>query len=110
MERLISLVPVEQVPGEPVDVAVVTLGSDGFEAGAGVVLRLRRAGLRVMTPLQERPLGAQMKRAGRSGARFALFVGKDEVAAGRFGFKDLSSGEQVDATLDDVFRKLGVHP
>ncbi len=108
MERLISLVPSGQVPGERVDVAVVTLGPEGFAAGAGMVRRLRRAGLRVVTPLLERPLGAQMKRAGRSGARFALFVGKDELAAGRFGFKDLASGEQVDATLDDVFRTLGV--
>ena len=110
MERLISLVPVDRIPQERTDVAVVTLGPDGFEAGADLVHRLRQAGLRVMSPLQERTLGAQMKRAGRSGARFALFVGKDELATGRFGFKDLTSGEQIEATLDDVCRRLGVDP
>ena len=40
-----------------------------------------------------------MKRATRSGARYALFVGKDEVAAGQYGLKDLTTGEQV--TLDE---------
>jgi len=37
-----------------------------------------------------------MKRAERLGARFALFVGANELAAGRFGLKDLSSGVQVE--------------
>jgi histidyl-tRNA synthetase len=40
-------------------------------------------------------MGTQLKRADRLGARFALFVGADEIGSGRYGLKDLSSGEQV---------------
>ena len=47
-------------------------------------------------------MGAQLKRAERQGARFALFVGKDEVTAGLYGLKDLQTGEQRQATLEDV--------
>jgi len=47
-------------------------------------------------PLTERPLGAQMKRAERLGARFALFVGEAELASGRFGLKNLATGEQIE--------------
>ena len=61
--------------------------------------RLRAAGFAAAMPLSERPMGAQLKRADRSGARYALFVGKDEIASGRFGLKDLATGEQV--TLDE---------
>jgi histidyl-tRNA synthetase len=41
-----------------------------------------------------------MRRADRSGARFAVFVGAAELEAGRFGLKDLGSGEQV--SLDEA--------
>jgi histidyl-tRNA synthetase len=57
---------------------------------------LRARGLRVAMPLTERPLGAQIKRAERLRARFALFVGEAELARGRFGLKNLTSGEQIE--------------
>ena len=53
-------------------------------------------------PLTERPLGAQMKRAERLGARFAAVRrARTSSRAGRFGLKDLATGEQ-DATLDEA--------
>jgi histidyl-tRNA synthetase len=110
MERLLSLVPEGAVPPDRIDVAVVALGPEGARAAAGVARRLRRAGISVLAPLRERPLGAQMKRADRSRARFALFVGRDEVATGRFGLKDLSSGEQVEVSLDDLIARVGEAP
>jgi histidyl-tRNA synthetase len=78
------------------DLALVALGDAGFQASIAFARSLRGRGLRVAMPLTERPLGAQMKRAERSGARFALFVGEAEIARGRFGLKDLASGEQVE--------------
>lgn len=106
MERLISLIPEGRVPEDRADVAVVALGADGFAAAAGIARGLRTAGYRVLVPLCERPLGAQMKRADRARARFALFVGKDELARGRFGWKDLATGEQIEVDLDEAVRRL----
>jgi len=37
-----------------------------------------------------------MKRAEKVGARYAVFVGESELSRGRFGMKDLATGEQVD--------------
>jgi len=108
MERLVSLVPDGRVEAERVDVAIVTLGESGWRAGTDIARALRAAGVRAVVPLQERPLGAQMKRADRVRARFALFVGQDEVDRGRFGFKDLASGQQVEVDLAEVKRRLGV--
>jgi histidyl-tRNA synthetase len=102
IERLLLLLPDDAPGGATVDLAVVALGPEGFAAAVPLTRTLREQGLAVVMPLASRPLSAQMKRAERQGARFALFVGKDEVAAGRFGLKDLSTGEQHGATLPEV--------
>jgi len=47
-------------------------------------------------------MGAQLRRADKAGARFALFVGQDELARERFGLKNLVTGEQVEAAECDV--------
>jgi histidyl-tRNA synthetase len=95
MERVLMLLPSDRVPPERVDAAVVGMGPEGWEAAAKLAQRLRNAGFSVLFPLVERPMGPQLKRADRERARFAVFVGRDELAAGLFGVKDLDSGEQT---------------
>jgi histidyl-tRNA synthetase len=50
-------------------------------------------------PLVERPVGAQLRRAVKVGARFALIVGREELKEGRFTLKELSTERQE--TLDE---------
>jgi histidyl-tRNA synthetase len=96
MERLV-LVMGEGARGDDApDVVLVGLGESGFAASVRMARALRAAGVRAAHPLVERPMGAQLKRAEKLGARFALFVGEAELARGRFGLKNLTSGEQVD--------------
>ena len=102
IERLLLLLPEGEGAAAPLDVAVIALGTEGFAAAVSLTRRLREGGVSAVMPLAERPLSAQIRRAERQGARFALFVGKDEVAAGRYGLKDLHTGEQREATLEDV--------
>ena len=90
------------------DLLLVGLGEAGFVASVSLARRLRAGGLRVAMPLVERPLGAQMKRAERVGARFALFVGEAELARGRFGLKNLTSGEQIE--VDEAGIEAAVRP
>jgi len=97
LERTILLLPDERVTPEAYDAAVVALGAEGFEASVDLTRRLRAAGLSVLSPLVERPMGAQLRRADRARARFAIFVGRDEAESGRYGLKDLRSGEQAPA-------------
>jgi histidyl-tRNA synthetase len=102
IERLLLLLPEDRGVAAPLDVAVIALGPEGFAAAVDVTRRLREGGLSAIMPLAERPLGAQLKRAERHGARFALFAGKDEVASGRYGLKDLETGEQRSVTLEEA--------
>ena len=101
MERLVLAMPARDA-GPSTDVLLVALGEAGFRASIGIARRLRAEGLRVALPVCERPLGAQMKRAERLGARFALFVGEAEIARGRFGLKNLATGEQTETGADGV--------
>ena len=96
MERLVLVMNKAAGDARGSDLLIVALGEAGFKGAIGLARSLRAKGLRVALPLTERPLGAQMKRAERLGARFALFVGANELAAGRFGLKDLSSGVQFE--------------
>jgi histidyl-tRNA synthetase len=96
MERLLLVMPEAKGDRPATDVLLVALGPDGFEAAIAMARRLRALGLSVAMPLAERPMGAQLKRSEKLGARFAVFVGKDEIEKGRFGVKDLATGEQVE--------------
>jgi len=107
MERAVLLLDDTRVRPQRPDAIVVPLGHAGLAPAHALAARLRRAGFGVVATLVERPLGAQMKRADREGARFAVFVGKDEIERGAFGVKDLASG--VQETLDEhgLFARLG---
>ena len=65
---------------------------------------LRRSGL--VVELSEGKLKRGMELANKLGARFALIVGDNELAAGRFALKDMSSGEQESLTPDEIAARL----
>ena len=49
---------------------------------------------------------ARMRKADRSGARYALIVGDDELAAGTVVVKPLRGGEQATVAVGDVADEL----
>ena len=110
MERLVLVMAESRRPRAETDLLIVGLGDAGFRASVDLARALRARGLRVAMALAERPMGAQMKRVDRLGARFALFVGESELQRGRFGLKNLASGEQIEvdeAGIDAAVRREG---
>jgi histidyl-tRNA synthetase len=107
MERLVMLLPEDRIGDASVDVALIALGAEGFAASVAMASRLRAAGVSVLSPLTERPMGAQLKRADKARARFAVFVGRDELAAGSFGFKNLRTGEQIALGEQQIVSRAG---
>ena len=95
MERVI-LVMREEPKTPDTDVAIIALGDAGFSKSSLLACELRHQGLSVSVPTASRSMGAQLKRLERAGPRFALFVGEGEIARGRFGLKNLATGEQVE--------------
>ncbi len=103
IERLlIALEKKDRLPkGEDaIDGFVVSMGAAAY--AFELMSALRRAGLRIATDFAKRSMKAQMKLAARSGARFALIVGEDEVRDRTVTIKNLSTSEQSTVAFDDV--------
>lgn len=67
---------------------------DEQDGAFALLMALRRGGIPTDAVLDGRSVKAQFKAADRAGARWALVLGADEVAAGEVTLKDLESGEQ----------------
>lgn len=101
IERLLIAAGLDEKPADPeLEAFVVTLGDAARERALPLVQELRRRGVGTMWDPTGHGLGGQMKRAGRSGARFAVLMGDDELARGAVTLKNLASGEQSEAPLD----------
>ncbi len=104
LERLLSVARLE--PPRPRFLYIVTLGEDGKRAGMTLARSFRRAGVECLIEFKDRGLKAQLGRASKLGAAWALIAGEDEVRAGRFELKDLSTGRQVAGTPDELLASL----
>jgi len=92
IERLAMLVAEPVLPS--VAVAVVAVGAEAEGPALSLLNELRRTGVAAEQGWRGN-LKKKMERAGKSGARLAMLIGSDEVAAGTVTVRDLGSGEQV---------------
>jgi histidyl-tRNA synthetase len=93
IERVVEVMRAEgQEPAEQAPHAcVVAVGDAARRKGFALAESLRRGipGLKVVLAQSASGLKAQLKRADRSGARYALILGDDEISRGQVSFKDL---------------------
>jgi histidyl-tRNA synthetase len=91
IERLIALIELEgRMPSIPMlDVYLVNQGDAAQRAAFRIAESLRGAGLSVALHAGGGSFKAQMKRADASGARVAVIIGDDEIAAGEVSIKSL---------------------
>ena len=99
IERLAMLVA--EPAAETVAVAVIPMGAAGEAAALTLLARLRAAGVSAEQGWRGN-MKKRMERADKSGARLALILGDDEVAAGEVTVRDLASGTQRRVSLGDV--------
>jgi histidyl-tRNA synthetase len=117
LERLIALL--EQQAGVPEPnphLYVVTVGEQAQRQGLLLSESLREAlpALRVLTHCGGGSFKSQFKKADRSGARFALVLGDDEVARRQAGIKPLREAmeqqtvgfEELPGRLTQLFENL----
>lgn len=97
IERLAMLLDDDMA--DTIEVAVLPMGEAAQAKAIEAASFLRRAGV----PTEIFATGKMAKRMGRAdaaGARAAIIIGDDEIAAGEVQFKNLVSGEQQRMTLD----------
>jgi histidyl-tRNA synthetase len=105
-DRLVMSVEATHGEHKPVvDVFIATMGDAADLHAGGLAAELRDAGLSV-----ERSVDKKLKRAlevaNKIGARFALILGDNEIAAGTYLLKDMSSTEQASLTRDQLIARI----
>jgi histidyl-tRNA synthetase len=102
-DRLVMSVESDQAP-IPLDLFIAPLGEPALRHAAIMARDFRRAGLAV--ELAEGKLKRAMELANKLAARYTLIVGDNEMAAGRYALKNMSTGEQLDLTQDEIAARL----
>lgn len=102
-DRLVMSVEGSQQPGG-LELLIAPLGEPAVRHAAVLARELRRAAFSV--ELAEGRLKRVMELADKLGARFTLIVGEDELAAGRYKLKNMSTGAQQDLTRDELAATL----
>jgi histidyl-tRNA synthetase len=84
----------------PLDLFVAPLGEAALRYAAVLARELRGAGASV--EIGEGKLKRLLELANKLGARYALIVGEDELAAGRYTLKNMQTGEQKTVTPGEL--------
>lgn len=90
------------------DIYLVNVGELAEKQAFSYAETLRAAGLSVVMHVGGGSFKSQMKKADRSGARFAAILGDDEVQLSEISLKPLlQTGDQIKCKLSEVAEKLG---
>ncbi len=90
------------------DIYLVNVGEVAEQKAFGMAEALRSVGLKVVLHAGGGSFKSQMKKADRSGARFAAILGDDEAAVNELSLKPLlQAGEQKRCKLEEVVKLIG---
>lgn len=87
------------------DVYVALIG-DVAEAAQKPIAALRTKGLNVTVDLSGRKLGDQLKAAAKRKLSHVLIIGEDELKTGRYTLKNLNTGSEQTASLDELAKTI----
>ncbi len=91
---------------KPETQAVVILVGDVYEVAQKILRQLRQAGLNIAVDSTDRKLDSKIKNAAKSGVKYAIFLGQQELDSHKFRLKDLESGEEQELSLDELLKAL----
>lgn len=96
----------------PPDLFIVAADVDAAcqDASLALASRLRREGFCVEFDTRGGSLKSQMKRADKSGARFSLVLGGNELGSGQAKLKPMAGGDLIPVALDSVGKTLRAQP
>ena len=81
-------------------------GETERDMGLRLSSRLRKAGHSTTYSLKPSGFGKQFKDAGKSGARYAIILGEDEVKQSSVKVKDLRSGSEEICKIQTLVQKI----
>lgn len=88
------------------DLYIAPMGETAVRHCAGLAHRLRRKPGVSIELGPDAKLKRSMELANKQGARFTLLVGDNEMKAGVYALKDMTSGEQANVSLEDLLNRF----
>jgi len=88
------------------DLFIIPMGLSAKSAALKYAVDLRSAGFKVELAFGDRALKTAMKTADKSGARYSLVIGDEEMASGIVEVKEMSSGSVNSVRLDSLASAL----
>ena len=110
VDRMVMALPDDEAErlraADAPDVFIVFLGEAARNRAFIVARQLREAGIATAMDFEDRKMKKAMAAADKSRARYALIIGENEVASGKYGLKNLATGEQESLAIDQIIAKL----
>ncbi len=94
------------VTARPADIYIAPMGPGMNVPAAALARELRRQNIVVVLGDESFRLKKSLETASKTGARYALIVGENEVNSQQFALKNLSSGEQVAIARDQIAARV----
>jgi len=88
------------------DVFLIPVGQEAITKVVGLAGEIRTSGIRAEIAYDGRSIKAAMKSADRSGAKFAVIIGEDEIANSSAVIKNLVDGSQEHLPIESVISVL----
>ncbi len=83
---------------------VATLGEKAGLEGTKLVMKLRENDLRADKDYLDRSLKAQMKQANKTGSRFVIILGDEEIEKNKTVLRDMQTGDQKEVSLQEIVK------
>ena len=97
-----QLIP--ELPNE-IDASVLLIG-DVYPRAQAVLAELRSKKINVAVDSTDRKLDSKIKSAAKSGVKYVIFIGEEELSGAQFKLKNLETGEEKTLSSDDVVSTL----
>jgi histidyl-tRNA synthetase len=112
VDRILLACEAEEIPlpaEMALDLFIVPIDATAKVSAVLIAYELRNSGLSVDIAYGDRALKGGMKAADKSGARFALVLGENELASGQAQIKNMQSGESFSVTIRTLQTELLTH-
>jgi histidyl-tRNA synthetase len=91
---------------KPETQATALLIGDVYDKAQPMLAQLRQAGLKVAVDSTDRKMDAKLKHVDKSGVKYVIFLGEEELSSGQFKLKNMESGEEAVLSLEETVHRL----
>jgi histidyl-tRNA synthetase len=93
---------IELVPATQLSLYLVPLGEEARKFAIELLMNLRNQGIRCDMAFGERGLKGAMKSGDKSGAKYLVVLGEDEITSGQAEIKHMNDGAVVSVRLSEI--------